>query len=461
MRNGMKNGIKNEMNSEMNHETSNEMSHEIKNEMSYEISNETKNEMTHEISNKTKNEMSYEINNETKNEMTHEISNKTKNGTSNGMRNYLEKYTHMKNQRLKYDFLPALQELIERPAHIGGGIIIFAVFSLILSAVLWAAFMEIDAVISVSGAAEPAGELLVVQAQTGGVVERIQASPGDLVQEGDPLLTLRQEVAQIDTEEVRYKIDLLTAQKGVYEELYGGKAPEDVDLITYGAFLWEANRILMEQEVYNNNVGVLETQAKDALSPEEAALQIENYKLNRRLEIAERISACIAGIREGYVTLEKAEINREAGTVRAAATGYITEMAVNTMGQVVTPSQVIAHIVPEDAPLLLRCYAANKDISRLRVGQSVQIKWNTYPYSRYGAAGGNISYISPAAAYSEQMGYVYMIQVTFDHTAHTGQEKKFLPGMSAVADIRTEQRTVLEYFLDPIREGLDSSLREP
>ena len=66
----------------------------------------------------------------------------------NKLTEYVLKHSKNKDKELKYDFMPSLLEIIERPAHKAGTVIILGVFTLMIAAVIWACLSKIDVVVT-------------------------------------------------------------------------------------------------------------------------------------------------------------------------------------------------------------------------------------------------------------------------------------------------------------------------
>lgn len=87
----------------------------------------------------------------------------------NKLTEYVLKHSRKRDKELKYDFMPSLLEIIERPAHKAGTVIIFGVFTLLIAAIVWACLSEIDVVITSSGSMQPVGNINVVESYTNGL----------------------------------------------------------------------------------------------------------------------------------------------------------------------------------------------------------------------------------------------------------------------------------------------------
>ena len=132
------------------------------------------------------------------------------------------KHGKKRDKELKYDFMPSLLEIIERPAHKAGTVIIIGIFTLLIGAIIWACVSEIDVVITASGSVQPIGNLNVVKTYSGGTVKSINISEGDFVKQGDVLIELDSEALEIDVDQLKNQQKILEAQRDIYTKIIGG-----------------------------------------------------------------------------------------------------------------------------------------------------------------------------------------------------------------------------------------------
>ena len=121
-----------------------------------------------------------------------------------------------------------------------------------------------------------------------------------------------------------------------------------------------------------------------------------------------------------------------------------------------TASQELATVIPADEEIQMFCYVKNMDIADVRVGTETEIKLEAYPYNKFGTVKGKVVYISPTSFTNEQMGSVYLVKIKL--TDDNGIDIR--PGLSGTVEIKTGQRTVMDYFLSPIMKGFGDSLKE-
>ena len=136
-------------------------------------------------------------------------------------------------------------------------------------------------------------------------------------------------------------------------------------------------------------------------------------------------------------------------------------MAVTTVGGVVTSAQPVISIVPENAELIVEAEVLNRDIGYVFEGQEVSVKLDTFSFQKYGTVDGKIVYVSPSAVEDERKGLIYKIKVSVDKSSFNinGIDVPISSGMSGTAEIKLEERRIIEFFLEPIFEYFDDSLK--
>ncbi|MEM6438533.1 MAG: HlyD family type I secretion periplasmic adaptor subunit [Pseudomonadota bacterium] len=149
--------------------------------------------------------------------------------------------------------------------------------------------------------------------------------------------------------------------------------------------------------------------------------------------------------------------------IRAPAAGRIQGLALRGPGQVVTPGQLIAEIVPDDGMLRAFVEVPATRIGALSVGQPAFVKVTTYDSARYGAIDATIVAISPSSAPAEDGSVVYEIylELASDHVGPRSAGRRIKPGMAVQADVVGDERSVLSYLFKPLRVLRDGAMTEP
>jgi HlyD family secretion protein len=170
--------------------------------------------------------------------------------------------------------------------------------------------------------------------------------------------------------------------------------------------------------------------------------------------------------------------------LRAPVDGTVQQLAVHTVGGVVTPAQQLMAIVPADSRLEAEAMIENRDIGFVVPGQSAQVKIDTFNFTKYGLLHGAVVTVSqdaiardkpvdPAnksksrAALSDTSDpqgqeLVYSARISLDRTEMLIEEKtvSLAPGMAVTVEIKTGQRRVIEYLLSPLLRYRHEAIRE-
>jgi hemolysin D len=167
----------------------------------------------------------------------------------------------------------------------------------------------------------------------------------------------------------------------------------------------------------------------------------------------------------------------------APVDGVVQQLAVHTIGGIVTPAQTLAALVPLDSNLEIEAMVLNRDIGFVVPGQSAAIKIDTFNFTRYGLLDGRVLSISrdaitrdrhedrasdqPAgaeSASSEPKGQelVYAARVSLDRSVMEveGRPVQLSPGMAVTVEIKTGSRRIISYLLSPLTRYNQEVLRE-
>lgn len=160
--------------------------------------------------------------------------------------------------------------------------------------------------------------------------------------------------------------------------------------------------------------------------------------------------------------LKKAEQRNRLMALTAPVDGTVQQLDIHTPGGVVTAAQPLMVIVPRDEPVEVEALLENKDIGFVRPGLEVEIKVETFTFTRYGVVHGTVTSISNDAIEDEKLGLVYSarIQLKEKHIRVGDQEIALSPGMAVRAEVKTDKRKVIEYFLSPLKQYQNESLGE-
>ena len=179
----------------------------------------------------------------------------------------------------------------------------------------------------------------------------------------------------------------------------------------------------------------------------------------------------------------KAEERTRLQKLTAPVDGVVQQLAMHTIGGVVTPAQTLMIIVPSESHLEVEAMISNKDIGFIERGQEAAIKIDTFNFTRYGVLHGKVLSVSLDAitrdkpqdrnsekalgaetTSSEPRGQelIYLARISLDRTRMQVDSKKvnLVPGMAVTVEIKTGQRTIISYLLSPLMRYRQESLRE-
>ena len=160
--------------------------------------------------------------------------------------------------------------------------------------------------------------------------------------------------------------------------------------------------------------------------------------------------------------LVKARARQRQQTLLSPVDGTVQQLAIHTVGGVVTPAQVLMAIAPTAYEPEIEAVLDNRDVGFVKIGQPAEIKIETFPFTRYGTLSGAVSFVSKDAIQDEKRGLVFQVRVKLDSSRMRIDERDITmnPGMAVIAEISTGKRRVIEFFLDPIRRTLHEGLAE-
>lgn len=177
------------------------------------------------------------------------------------------------------------------------------------------------------------------------------------------------------------------------------------------------------------------------------------------LDLLEQADQKVASLKQDFA---RAEYQEGLTTLEAPVDGTVQQLNVHTVGGVVTPAQPLLTIVPTGQLVEVEAMFENKDVGFVHPGQTVTVKVETFTFTKYGAVAGEVLSISDDAVEDEKRGLIYSgkIRLESDRIRVKGQDVKLSPGMAVTAEVKTDQRRVIEYFLSPLQIAVNESLRE-
>ncbi len=283
------------------------------------------------------------------------------------------------------------------------------------------------------------------------------------------LADFRSKVARLDAEVARNVAERETA--GAMERRLQGTLPiartKEADFATLAAKNYVSRHEYLEkQQARIEQEGEMAAQ-KSRMGEIDAAIlsarrQREELIASTRRATLESLGNArqkAAELRQEYI---KADAHDRFMTLRAPVDGAVQQLAVHTVGGVVTAAQPLMVIVPDDRAVEVEAYLENKDVGFVTVGQPAAVKLETFLYTRYGTLAAEVVSVSHDAIEDEKRGLIYAVRLKLHEPSMMidGQRVALSPGMAASVEIKTGKRRLIEYFLSPLLTRVDESFHE-
>jgi len=187
------------------------------------------------------------------------------------------------------------------------------------------------------------------------------------------------------------------------------------------------------------------------LQYEAAAREVANTEDKLRLQVQTARLVAEAAARIRFENIDKDNFL----LILAPVDGVITDVTTTQPGDKLQANTPLGGIAPKDARPVLKIEIAENDRGFLREGLAVKLKFNAFPYQRYGVIDGTLEFISPAAkpsAQSKQLAYEGRVRLGRDYYEVAGRRYALHYGMMATAEIVVRERRLIDLALDPFRE---------
>ena len=378
-------------------------------------------------------------------------------------------------------------------------------------------FGSIDRKVRVSGLTVPIGGSHTIMAPNAGILSKIFVSEGDHIKAGMPIFEISSErhseqgeltfllaqqlhtrelalASERETQNIQYK-NKLTVTKAKHENLTTqlNQIDQEIALAQKRKDLAEKNLKNFELLQSSGYVSLFQVQQKqdEFLDGESRLATLKRIKIQAAAErirldaeieeLANILSAALIQIDRNESSLKQEIVentNRKSTKVLATHDGVVAMIALQ-LGQAVVSSQSLGTLIPttstqnsSESPLYVHLYAPSRTTGFVSAGQSVLIRYQAYPYQKFGLHHGHIVDVSrtPLAqnelptnlagsiiSGAQQSGFnggeaLYRIRVAVDKQAITafGKEYPLKPGMAVDADILQENRKIWEWILEPV-----------
>ena len=355
----------------------------------------------------------------------------------------------------------------------------------------WAWLFKLEEVSTGTGKVIPSSKEQVIQSLEGGILTKLNVKEGEIVEQGQVL-------AQLDPTRFESNVgesaSLLISSRATAARLraevtgaplsFPPEVLKEPKLVAEETALYKSRRANLEQSLAGLQQALVLVQQELAMTEplvaKGAASEVEVLRLKRE---ANDLQNQMNDVRNQYFVKAREELAKANTDVetqqqvvrgksdtlnrtifKSPVRGVVKEIDVMTLGGVIPQNGKLMTIVPLDEKLLVEARISPRDIAFIRPDQEALVKITANDYSIYGGLKGKVTVISPDTLRDEvkQDQFYYRVYIRTENdklTNKAGQEFNITPGMVATVDIRTGEKTVLDYLVKPFNKAKEA-LRE-
>ncbi len=363
----------------------------------------------------------------------------------------------------------------------------------ILGFLVWADWAKLDQITRATGQVIASSRNQVIQTTDGGTLTELPVREGSPVKRGQLLARFDSTKTEANYQEAASKAAALRAAVArLHAEVYGGAPRFPKEIESYpefranqlalfsrrqGALQEEVSALKKAQDLIKEelemNLPLVKTgdvSRTDIIKLQRQAVDIQAQITNRKNKYLQDSQAELTKAEEDLagvlqvVTQRKEQL--DVTELKAPMDGIVRNVRITTLGGVAKPGDEIMQIVPADDELIVEVKVRPADIAFVKPGLPATIKLDAYDYSIYGVLHGEVSYISADTLTETIQGVeqpFYRVQVKTSGLGLSSRKKEPIviqPGMTATVEVKTGQKSVLEYLTKPITKTLSESLGE-
>ncbi|MBC7700939.1 HlyD family type I secretion periplasmic adaptor subunit [Aquabacterium sp.] len=361
---------------------------------------------------------------------------------------------------------------------------LYLMLTAVITAIVWATVARVDQVTKAEGRVVADGREQVIASLEGGILRKMLVREGMMVEKGQDLLQMdptRFEAQQNEGEakllSVKATLARLVAESTGRRLLFPPEVLAQPNIVQGETESYAARRQALEEGVtvnrrslalLNRELAMAQRMSAKGLMSEVEVMRLQRQGNDLTLQIQERInrfrqeaSTELVKSRTELAQLEEQMVVKQdvltRTTLKSPVHGLVKNIRIGTVGGVVPAGGPIMEILPIGPRVLIEARIKPSDIGFVRVGLPVTVKLSAYDYYVYGGLKGTIDYISPdalgeeAKAVSQDTTYYRALIRSDQSTLHQGKKPLMvMPGMTASIEVRTGERSVLEYMLMPM-----------
>jgi adhesin transport system membrane fusion protein len=389
-------------------------------------------------------------------------------------------------------FMNDVQESLLSQTTPGSRLVLQLIAAVLIGGLVWAYFARVEEITLGEAKIISKSREQVIQSLEGGILAEMNVREGDVVEKGQILLKIDPTRAQASYRETLSKVIGLKAsitrlRAEAYQQPleFDDMVKTDPAVVLQEQQAYRARKNALEESISglqrSYSLSAREIQLAEPLAAKGLMSEVEILRMRRsaneiKSQIVERINRYQA---EANSELAKFELELsqttenlvgradvvERTTLNAPVRGTVKNVRVNTRGGVIQPGEPILEIVPLEDQLLVEGKIRPADVAFLRPGLPATVKITAYDYAIYGGLKGVVEHISPdtlkddqkAAAGRPDDTYYRVLILTDSSTLEAGGKSlPIIPGMVASVEVRTGEKTILDYLLKPVLKAREA-----
>jgi len=365
---------------------------------------------------------------------------------------------------------------------------------------IWAGFFSLDEITRGQGKIIPSSREQVIQSLDSGVLSEMLVREGDVVEKDQVLLQMDDTRSGAGYREANEKyLSLLAIAARLRAEAnnttlaFPPELKAEPQLITQETQAYKARKQALTESLQavdaslaaiTREITLTEPLVKGGVMSEVELLRLKRQQAELMGERAERknryltdanneltrVSSDLSQTKENASAREDAYLHT---TIKSPMKGVVKNVQVTTVGGVIQAGQPILEIVPTEDEMMVEAYVKPAEVAFLKVGQKAVVKLTSYDFNKYGGLDGELEHLSPDTMKDERQQrkpgatpadmdegfYRILVRIKDPNLVRKGLKIAPTPGMTASVEIRTGQKTVLEYLFRPL-QNVSQALRE-
>jgi hemolysin D len=276
--------------------------------------------------------------------------------------------------------------------------------------------------------------------------------------------------ARTDVEETRRARDAAQTEVEKYERVLKGPGGSGVSLVQVEAKRNARQAAENAYRVAQSKVSELTARQGQELEQAQAQLESSGEQLKKlRLDYESAAGELATAEEKLRLQLNTARVEADAAArikfenidkdnflqILAPVSGVVTDLTSTQTGDKVQANAPLGGIAPSRSRSVVKVEIAENDRAFLHEGLPVKLKFNAFPYQRYGAIDGTLEYVSPATKPSSATKlpvYEARISLERDYYQVAGTRYPLRYGMTAAVEIIVRERRLIDLALDPFRQ---------